>query len=674
MVKKKPKPSKDYTEDAIGIGLDAFSDDPIRNLVNRYSPIPTMESPKGLVPIGDSGLYATPEEPADPMDCDRYPNSIYCGGNPFSLTAVGLEPSIIIDGCNIGIQLEITLGFIKLPPLSIVYRRPECREDKRELEKPKLPDADNYNETPNYRRINCSRGSAGTMLLHEEQYTDYYSFAESNIYAIYKVLYRSTTYTKVTNEILEVNHPYKIRYLHNKDNNLVYLHMKIKITIEQSNNRPVEGFTKTPFENQTALMFPGSSSKSSRIEERWLHKYDKGGHPGRTTTSLTHIGVHNYGNLHADIERGIRHIETCRDMQFSGYAPSKDDFNRDLVYKGISYYDTYYFRQTNQVLQFCDHPVLIIPPPPPIIRKKKLMECCPEHTLLLLALIKKVDKLSKIIGVDDYPVSLPTSLISKDEGFLGNLIPNANQDVPSLTRFLSWYIERFDEIMGQWEIPIEIKDSDPSKPGDQPLGVKLPNMAEAIAEMFTLAFQTNLNSETLLNFAVRTAAEGVADKQQNFITYKLVQSMAEWAGYKQKDIKLKMPILFSLGKTRYDEILNESEIDVPCTDFDEKFGLEADLMRFREAAGILQAVYKKKVDPSGDIKGQILKHLLDAFAAVNKVNGEDEDKDFKKFLTEVEDGFIKEPGANNTTEPYGRPYKERPKIRDLTNNKPPTNP
>ncbi len=447
----------------------------------------------------------------------------------------------------------------------------------------------------------------------------------------------------------------------------------IKITREITSNTPINGFTKNEPEHQKAIMRPGNTFKHSQIEERWLRKYDEGGYPGQVTTSSTQIGVHNYGNIHANIERGIEQIKRCRNIQSRGYAPSKDDFDRDLVYDDVKHYDTYYFRHTNQVLQFCDHPVLIIPPPPPIIKPKK-MECCPEHTALLLALIAKVDKLSKIVGVDEYPASLPASLISKDEGFLGNLIPNANKEIPNLTQFLAWYVERFDEIMGQWEIPIEIKDSDPSKPGDQPLGVKLPNMAEAIAEIFTLALQTNLNSETLLNFAVRTAAETVTDKQQNFITYKLLQSMAEWAGYKQKEIKLKMPILFSLGKTRYDEILNESEIDVACVDFDEKFGLGADLMRFREAVAILQANYKKKVDPNGDVKGQILKHLLDTFATVNKVSGEDDDKDFEKFLTDVENGFINTPGANNTTEPYGRPYNQRPKIRDLTDNQPPTTP
>ncbi len=275
-----------------------------------------------------------------------------------------------------------------------------------------------------------------------------------------------------------------------------------------------------------------------------------------------------------------------------------------------------------------------------------------------------IERTAKVIGIDDYPVKLPKSLITKSEGFPGNLIPDGEVEAPSLTRFLSWYVERFDEIMGQWEIPIEIKDSDPSTPGDQPKGVKLPNMAEAIAEMFTLNFQSYINTETILNIVVRNLIETGTDKQQNFVTYKLLQSLTDWAGFKQKDIKLEMPLSFNPGKTKFDELLKETKVKVNCVEFDDKFGLEADLMRFREAAAILQAVYKRRLNPNGDIKGQILKYLLDTYNAVKKVN--DSDESFSDFINRVENGFTDIPTVGDPTQPYGRPYAQRPKIRDLT--------
>ncbi len=98
----------------------------IKDFVDDY--IDFSEEPiKGLVPVGDTGLYGTPDEPADVQDCDRYPDSPWCGGNPFTLTPVGIEPKIIIGDCDIGITLNPVFGFIRLPPVSLVYRKPECR-------------------------------------------------------------------------------------------------------------------------------------------------------------------------------------------------------------------------------------------------------------------------------------------------------------------------------------------------------------------------------------------------------------------------------------------------------------------------------------------------------------------------------------------------------------------
>lgn len=268
------------------------------------------------------------------------------------------------------------------------------------------------------------------------------------------------------------------------------------------------------------------------------------------------------------------------------------------------------------------------------------------------------------LGLQELPATLPESLISKDEGFIGNLIPNPDATIYNYIKLFGWYVERYDELMGQWELAIEVKDTDPSTPGEQPKGIKLPNLAEATAEIFLLAFQAYSNTEILLNLLTRNLIETGTDKQQNFITYKLLQSLTDWVGFKQKDISLEMPLTFSPEKTRYDEIMQESKVKVNCVEFDEKFGLEADFMRFREAVAILQAQYKRKLDPNGDIQAQILKYILDTFRGVNKVNGEDEN--LEEFFNQVENGFTDIPSVGDPTQPYGRPYEQRPKIRDLS--------
>ncbi|MHC5614103.1 MAG: hypothetical protein ACYTXA_24690 [Nostoc sp.] len=81
---------------------------------------------KGLVPVGGN-FFATPDTPADPRDCDRYPNSPYCGGGFLDFAPVRINAQIVVDECNFGIAIQGTLGFIKLPVLQVVYRNPDCQ-------------------------------------------------------------------------------------------------------------------------------------------------------------------------------------------------------------------------------------------------------------------------------------------------------------------------------------------------------------------------------------------------------------------------------------------------------------------------------------------------------------------------------------------------------------------
>ncbi|WP_009631019.1 hypothetical protein [Synechocystis sp. PCC 7509] len=561
-------------------------------------PEPWFTTPpqSGLVPFGNSPFYHTPDDSADPTDCNRYPSSIYCGENPFTEIPIGIGPAIVIDECNIGIELTPILGFVTLPPQQIVYRKdtPECRNREPPVELPPPPSP--------------PPGMEFLKIPLRPECVCHYTFGYHTI--------------------------------HKKNG-------EIEIFSGQAPSITVEDYPDFQIGRTGGVLHLPSGQ----------------------------IIYVNTTRIFTELERPTGQSSSTFEDTYSWENLSNGDLNflfpEDMPFVIVE--------NSCSPCPVPEAPYISFPPPPPPPppRCDCTMTCCPDVTQnedLIKSLIKKVDKLSKVVGVDDYPVNLPTSLISKDEGFLGNLIPNFNEDVPSLTRFLSWYVQRFDEIMGQWEIPIQIKDSDPSQPGDQPVGVKLPNMAEAIAEMFTLCFQTNINTETLLNMGMRTLGETGANKTQGFTTYKLLQSLTEWAGYKQKDLALKMPLLFTLEKIRYDEILKESEVEVGCVEFDEKFGLEADLMKFREGVAILQAIYKVKLNPSSDIKAQILSHLLDTFKGVNKINGEDDDTDFEKFIEEVETGFINIPGAKETVNPYGSPYNQRPKIRDLSKNKPPTTP
>lgn len=667
----------------------------------------------GLTPIGDTGLYITPSEPADPTDCDRYPDSPFCGGNPFTKQGIGFNPEIIINQCDIGITLRPVLGFIKMPPFSLVYRKPECRL----IEPPHFP-------VPNYPGLNLPFVAPDAYVFvflnwtFQKQYERYYQNSFYNELLIQDINFTSsltwgniqcpgisidTHYTEVNGEI--------INYISGS-----LVSGNYSFSVNQSGTETIRNIGGV--ENATRDLTGGYS----------INRLD------RYFADVRRLGMPVYKeNYRTRVRQGEIFVDSIRFVDSDGrqFNPTADEFfNIDQAY-----YDTFLFPAfnivygkwstiTQQIFGLYQafnrnaydespeemHPyysravrnstlnisvakilfdncteISVTPPPPPL--EECCMACCPpQDDSLMKLLLKKINKLSEVVGVDDYPVSLPKSLISKHGEFTGNkqlnTLVNAldavyfhdqipddalsdSKDIPSLTQLFGWYIERFDEIMGQFEIPIEVKDSDPTKSGDQPVGFRLPNIAESIAEMMMLLLNITMNSEALINMQTRTAIEVSQDKQQNFKNYLMTQAIADYLGFKHKEEKHKLPMMFHLGKENLDEFLKESETEVVGIEYDDKQNYQETLHRLLEAAAIIKAVHFRKVDLKGDVKQQIME-IIKGYSRTNKKINSSKD-DFDTFIEDAEKGFTNTNGITDTEHPYGRNYDERPRIREIGN-------
>ena len=259
-------------------------------------------------------------------------------------------------------------------------------------------------------------------------------------------------------------------------------------------------------------------------------------------------------------------------------------------------------------LSFCENGEILVnecgnvppkPPPPP-----KQMRCCPDNSALLKEILKIVKQNKKAIGYDNYPVTLPQSFIRTDGREKGS------EKIESLTSFFAWYVQRFDEIVGEFEIPIEVEDSDLLKEGSQTVKFKLPNIAEAIAELFLMVMNINITNEVNLNVAMRTLAEAGADKQQNFKSAMMLDAIVEYLGFSYKDVVQKLPLTFTPGEEILTRILKETEVDVSVVEYDDNMNLQRALFELLQSAAIVRAKHWKQVDPKKDIKSQVLSTLL----------------------------------------------------------------
>lgn len=633
-----------------------------------------------LEPIpGFDDWYMTPDDPVDPRDCNRYPNSPWCGGTGFSPTPIDIGFDWVADDCNFGVQVCPTLAFVSLPCFQLVYRNPACIPDP-PLQQPDptdpdfpnliLPDIDpekicfvflNWSQT--FRLYYYVLREDREQSIFEVEGTENHNFSWINFFCPGRGLQNFYTEPDGNN----IFYP---------DTNLI----SGDAFYESSHN----GFIHDEQFPNTSGDTGGSYSESYNFDAFPTH------HPV-TLLNADWVGRANRGELNFYLIGGRTSGRNALNILDSVFFP-RSFFNVVLIHgkwgriasairemhsdsnyslaegdNTYSYERSFVTNITIAKVIFEDCQKISFPPPPPLPSdndKDCCMACC-DDTLLKL-LYKKVDKIAQIIGVDDYPVSVPESLISKDEGFIGNLIPNPNKNLQSLTQLFVWYIERFDELMGQFEIPIEIKDADPTTPGDQPVGIKLPNVAESIAEMMGLLLEAAINSRTLVNITTRNLIGSEQDKLQNYKTYMATQAIIEYLGFKHKDTKEKIPMLITPDKESLEELLQEKEFEIEVTNFDDKQTFRENLADLLNAAAIIRAVFWRKIDKDKDIAAQLvekIKKLKDVDDALAKNTKDDDDLD--KFIADVEDGFRSYTNITDPLNPYGKPYEERPKIKKI---------
>ncbi len=151
------------------VRLNKSLNDNTKDVFKKYNN--SIEPQEGLVPVNNSPFYMTPSEPADPMDCNRYPDSPWCGGNPIDLRPVALDIEIIRDECNFGVQFSGTLGFIKIPPFQIVYRNPACNPPPDNPERENEPGTSPFIPPPTARGIYFFYSSGRSFYKSKNRYT-----------------------------------------------------------------------------------------------------------------------------------------------------------------------------------------------------------------------------------------------------------------------------------------------------------------------------------------------------------------------------------------------------------------------------------------------------------------------------------------------------------------------
>lgn len=497
-----------------------------------------------LVPIGNTGFYQSPVEPVDPRDCDRWPDSPYCGGSGVNTDDfIDLAPHFHRNGCEICVTISPTLSYISLPPYTVCYRTdsPECRPQPQTQP---IPPADIV--------------QGATFDVSQQ--------CPCHVYEVSWNIHLDGTSFRVSGNYLSPVYGLFIK----------------------------NGFHQSGYQEEMQPDYIDTIFGIRAVCVQAKYPLFEGVTTAFCADPRTFIATENFGGLIGISGVQIRY-NRVKDREFylrqGTWTPCELNPGGALqVVPGAS-----------------------APPYPNQSEEPCCMNCAEQDRLLRL--------IAKRVGTDDYPASVPKSLLTGRE--------RGQEKIESLTQLIGWFVQQVDALVGEFPVELTIEDIDPTKPGKQSKKVAVPNIAEAIAELYGLALKNTVDSDIHTNFMMRLAAEIIATKNAAIVTQDYARANATFLGYKANPKKRKVNYAFDPeGLESLETILKESEKYVQGWQEDDPETVVGFLQRIVFSAGIIKAAFLRNKDQLGNLKGDI-DNLL-------KKSEGDQDELWRQFLRAVE--------------------------------------
>ncbi|MBE9239684.1 hypothetical protein [Synechocystis salina] len=328
-----------------------------------------------------------------------------------------------------------------------------------------------------------------------------------------------------------------------------------------------------------------------------------------------------------------------------------------------------------------------------------------------------IKQIQRALATDQFPFSVPISLLLEPEDIKGKADEEIYQQIESVPQLLLWLTKALDELIGKFPITMEIAENDlldmddefkkwesspPPGVSDLPFylrndkmvsyrrsnglivkTVKVPNLAEAIAEILGINLAEKTTNDLAVEMLTRTMTEIGSTKAVAVNANAWIEAVADYLGFESKDVTQNVEYTYNpLLQTKesqpisWQQLLKPTEVPTAMPQFSDKLTFEAKFELIKEIHAIVKAALTEGI---GKSDGQMLSRLKD-FAKEMGITPKDPDKnndgnsdqpkekdDFDRFLEDVEWGFIGQGAwaAEGQTKPYGRELGQRPRIKRL---------
>lgn len=259
------------------------------------------------------------------------------------------------------------------------------------------------------------------------------------------------------------------------------------------------------------------------------------------------------------------------------------------------------------------------PEPPPLDRRPEDMGCCPETQDQLQWLVKK-------LGLNRLPVAATESITADEEKTIR---------LDSLVELVHHGAKSTLEVLGEWPVKIEIRTDEGEESGE----IKLPNVAETLAELFGLEFGTSRDSDAA--YAAAIAGLGVSSSILSTLisTLDRVEALSEFVGGRVKAVTREYELPFDPfadpGTTSQEKLFTRTLVKTEGWENDDKLVLATLVSEIREQIKLLEAVFVERGHPE-QLMGRLQKLADLAKGVVSASEMPEEDKSWRQTVTELE--------------------------------------
>jgi hypothetical protein len=507
---------------------------------------------------------ALPDGNVDPRDCTRFPNSPFCGGKLINLVPLGFSIFFTQDPCNLTLNVSPIIAAISLPPTQITLHSAtdECN--------PPPPPPPVVNEQPSY--VPPPQGNSGI----------YIAVSSGSVS-------QSITYIQTPEQNISTSVSWDVSFLD----------LRYPLHINQTIGVPFEGYIDVSDSGNVACYFKNNAlnplyTSQEQAEFQWYPAYIK---PSPSVANIVQ-GLQDLPQIVFFIngfENALLFAQQYKNLDNKNIYPRVSGNGGDLYY-GIYQSST---KQTWTIFEYFGNNKPWYPPPPPpnYNNKKNMCTCDSTNSDQLLRLI--------LANIGTIPQNVPATFLTKN-----SVQPTAQVTINSLTDFMAWQATRLDEVLGEFEIRVQVSHPDIKNKKTVTDTITLPNLAEAVAELFTVITDMATSVQIILNITNRMIIEVGTLKTSEFRNYNAVLSIIDYLGFNYTQSVDNVPLLHTPGATNFVDLLQEFQQNTDYIKYEDSNTLTSALQSLLQAAAIIRAVHYRKLPDDNTNMVETLKRDL----------------------------------------------------------------